>query len=351
MKSTIFLMSFVLFYNLSFSQETPTTEQLEMIYQFSYEINKGLFETPVYAYKQKTFDYNERFKKNSIPQDSMFMALDSVVKNASIKVEKGSFGYNLILESEFPSIGEFGEDYGNMEVELTNTEILTGDQDTIKVQTIGGGTSFGGGFNYSNINGKEINYNYRTLNKQSQILSDIDSTMVFKGKAQYKFSFLTDYEVIRLSKANIGEKFKLGADEYVLIDVFDNKIVLEKVITEGIDSDIDIDIINLSKNGKKEFRSYPLFELEELKKKNKKYKDVQSFASSRMGIYKKNYDIFKNKKDITLDEFKQLLPLENLKKLKKERQYTILAGPAPFDHNFLLYIPVFDVERTFEVHL
>ncbi|MFL1895723.1 hypothetical protein ACJRPK_08475 [Aquimarina sp. 2-A2] len=351
MKLSILLISFVLFYNLSFSQETPTAEQLEMIYQFSYDVNKNLFEIPVYAYQEKKFDYNERFKKNPIPQDSMYMVLDSVVKNASIKVEKGSFGYNLILESEFPSIGKFGGSNGLMEVELVNTEILTGEQDTIKVKTKGGGTAFGGGFNFSNINGKVINYNYRTLYRQSQILSDIDSTMVIKGKVQYKFFFLTDYEVIKLSKNNIGEKFKLGADEYVLIDVFDNKTVLEKIITEGTESDTDINIINLSKNEKKEFTAYSLFELEKLQEKDKKYKDVQSFAFSRMGIYKKNYDIFRKKKDITLDEYKQLLPFKGLKKLKTEKQYTVLAGPAPFDHNFLLYIPIYGITKTFEVQL
>ncbi|MCX2679320.1 hypothetical protein OOZ15_05140 [Galbibacter sp. EGI 63066] len=336
--------------NYGFSQEETSEEEIKMIYSFFFEMNKEVFKEPTYAYKEVPIDINEEFGANVISSETINSILDSLQKNAVIKIEYGLIWKNLMLKAEFPRLGEGDGMVDGVEVSLIDTKIYEKDV-PVEIQEIEGVTVYEGDNNFFDINEETSNDDYRSLSLRNEILSEIQNVNDVTGSAEYAVQFMTGYETVELSKQDIGKKFKLGGNEYLLIDIFQNKVVIDELTEEAEEEIMNIELINLSEDGKHRQVPYSATELAELKEKDERYKDVEVLPFDKIEIFEDNYKIFKNHLDITIEEYKELLPYEEFKELEDQNEYVVLLSPAPVENTFILYKLVFGTEKEIKVAL
>lgn len=323
-------------------QDEYTPEQWEMIYKMAYGMNSELFKKSEFVYKKVDLDLNQKLPTVKNTTDEVAMAVDSLIQNAEIKIEKGHFSYNLIFESRFPA--NFDEEHWNQVVDFNLKKQTLTDRHNSKVEVVeNGNTSIGFEYSFEMTPDGGENINYRTLNHQNNIEHDTTTLNSIKGEAIYEISFSTEVDTVRISKKDIGYTFVLQGEQYQIVDFIDNKLILNPEDNNAAIKDLNY--INLSEDGQQELVGYSMYELSELKEKDKAYENAETFLTSSITMYKPMYEIFEQNKDISEEEFKKLLPIDKLKAMKSEEKYLVLVSPAPFENDVLLFAPIYGYTR------
>jgi len=338
MKKVLLLLLTILITQITFSQEKISKEQIELFYKFGFEINKNIFKKNKYNFIKKPFSLKEKLTTIKKSKSEIENIITSIKNNAKLKTEDAGSGYglNILFDTKFPSIDITPLKVMKvMKVELNEktTELYDSTSNIIKIKHSSGATSFGEWRDYSNINGKETLSIDITIHRQNQIFSNLP----IKGIVRYRIKFITGYHNKTFSKKNIGEIFHLGVNKYKLIDIFNDKVVLQK-IGNNSNTVAELKMITISKDEKFEFISAN-----------------NGFSVSSSRIPKDVYQLFKNNPKITLEEYKKKFPVEKLLKTIKNNKentlnnYYILNGAALIE-KVILYIPIY-IEKEIELKL
>jgi hypothetical protein len=183
--------------------------------------------------------------------------------------------------------------------------------------------NFGTFRDYTKVNEVEKEQTYKTI----EIKNSIDNkTGPLIGSVVYNVKILTDYPSIKLSKTDFGKSFILNNKKIKLVHATNNIIIIDGIT---IDENFDITAINL----------------------DKKENVIKSPSTGKYPIYKDIFDIYNKNPNITKEELKKELPLEQLKKMKVNGCYYAIVNDFPFKNNFILFSRFYGISKDIEVKM
>ncbi|AWK04218.1 hypothetical protein HYN56_08220 [Flavobacterium crocinum] len=336
-----------------FSQKKqPSQEEKDMIYKMTYYAGQEIFKTPDLPFKKISSKENENPKKSIQSAEVINSSIDTLISRGVLKLEKSEHGYDLLFNSRFPSYFKENDDPTIISFHPVISKLFNSKKELIEIKNVGG-TSYGSEFLFKLSNGKSSNLNFTTLRKQDQLNNAVDfknnnELSEIKGSVVYNIKFITDQSEVKLSKKNIGTTFKLNSVDYKLVDIINNVVLIELVDPRNKGKN-EIRLINYDEMGNV-LVSYSYKELEQLKKKNKKINiEKAGFSGLRGSIDKRIFDTFKNNPQLTFEEYEKTFSIADI--IDQESRYMFIQTIAPVKNDFVLYAPIYGVERTFEMIL
>lgn len=344
----LILMSFSL--SVFSQKKQPSKEEIEMIYKMTYHAGQEIFKTPDFPFKKVSSKANENSKKSIQSTEVINSSIDTLISRGVLKLEKSEHGYDLLFNSRFPSYFKENDEITIIDFHPVLSKLFNSKKELIEIKNVGG-TSYGSEFLFKLNNGKTSNLNFTTLRKQDQLNNAVDfknnnELSEIKGSVVYNIKFITDQSEVKLSKKNIGTTFKLNSVEYKLVDIINNVVLIELVDWKNKEKN-EIRLVNYDEMGNI-LVNYSYQELEQLKKKNKKINDEKAgFSGLRGTINKRVFDIFKNNPQLTFEEYEKTFSIDDI--INQESRYIFIQTIAPIKNDFVLYAPIYGVERTFEM--
>jgi hypothetical protein len=334
-----------------FSQKKqPSKEEKDMIYEITYDASKEIFKVPDFPFKKVSSKIDEIQKKAIQSVEVINSSIDTLISRGVLKLEKSEYGYNLLFSSRFPSYFKENDEVSIVDFYPVTSKLFNLKKELIEIQNVGA-SSFGSESFYKFKNGKETNLNFTTLRKQDQINNAVNfknnnELSEIKGSVIYNIKFITDYSQVKLSQKDIGSTFKLNNIEYNLVDVINNVILIEAVDLNS-DRKNEIHLVNYDETGNV-LVNYSDKEVAELKKKNKKINDERAgFSDIRGNVSKRVFDTFKANPTLTFEEYKTTFTIDDV--INEKRKYIFIQTIASIKNDFVLYEPIYGIDRTFEM--
>jgi hypothetical protein len=334
-----------------FSQKKqPSKEEKDMIYEITYNAGKEIFKAPDFPFKKVNRKMDEIQKKAIQSVEVINSSIDTIISRGVLKLEQSKYGYDLLFNSRFPSYYKENDEVAIVDFHPVTSKLFNLKKELIEIQNVGG-TSFGIEFLYKYKNGKEVNLNFTTLRKQDQINNDVNfknnnELTEIQGSVVYNIKFITDYSQVKLSQKDVGSTFKLNNIEYNLVAVINNVVLIEAVDLNS-DRDNKIRMVNYDELGNV-LVTYTNSEMADLKKKNKKINDERAgFSDIRGNISKRVFDTFKVNPTMTFEEYKKMFTIDDI--INEKRKYIFIQTIAPIKNDFVLYEPIYGIDRTFEM--
>ncbi|SHI42793.1 hypothetical protein SAMN04487911_10239 [Arenibacter nanhaiticus] len=325
-KITLLVFSFFIV-SIVKAQEKITDDMREMYSKILYANKEPIFKDDIFQYK--TVDY--------IASDHFFPAPPNQIVDQCIRTIKNSG--QLITEAYSGSSDLYFK-------ALLSEDVASylSDEFTLTIKE--------SGLQYENGNKIGLDVKSKTalnlgeLKLKVRTEKEIDASQNILGSLKFDLEFLAKYEKVQLSRSDIGEIFKIGSCDFKLVDVFKNKIVLEKLCMDE-EEELEIKVINFTGNGQV-IQPYSYFELLELKEKNDNINVDGAYIRNEIDLYKIIYDIFLAKPEITFEEFDRLMTVDLLEGLNNATNYTILKSVGNFEGNFMLYSPKYS-NKEFQI--
>ncbi|KAB1155137.1 hypothetical protein F7018_11700 [Tenacibaculum aiptasiae] len=314
MKFKSFLLTLLFITHFIHSQQTEISEeQKDFIYKMKFDMTKKLFEKPKYNFKNQKLDLNKKLIKSNKTKKLIIESINFFEKNAKLKIiNEKTKSINLV--SNFPS-NFVVENPNIISIELLELKLL-GNNNTLLKTLNAESTSFG---------------TYIIKSNQLSFDSKFDKNLT--GEVSYRIKFITSYSSIKVSKKDIGKTIKLSNDEYKLIDLFENKLILKSNLNENSTiNDLEIKCISINKKGTMELFS-------------------QNSPASSLLIKKEIYHLLKENKNFNIKVYKNKLPFQELMDNKLSGKYIVLELPAPIENEVILYQPIYGVNKTIKVKL
>ena len=351
----IITIIFLTFSSVLIGQEIDSTKikQIEMYGKIMYEMNSIAFKEHKY-YSKLDKDYKlpwmvEKYKLNQLEN-----ALDTLIKNSKIEIKQGTFsGLSLEFNSSFPNyIDEGLSDI--FKLTIKTNKIINQNKELIKINS-NGSSGFGSNSISRLKNGKYYNNKWRTINSRFNIRSE-EKKEGLKGTIIFNSGFVIDYDFIKIDKSSIGKSLFIGDIEFTVIDIIENKIILD--FKQDI-KDIKFEFVNLDKKGNK-ISQIPYFDFEKLKKEGKIPSETTFQGTGSQTIYKSEFDLFKLNSNLSYVEYKvfaypkfeEIVNSEDKKETAKKvwgKKY-LLFNSADKIQNFYLYKPKY-IEKEFEMEI
>lgn len=345
----LILMSFSL--SMFSQKKEPSKEEKDIIYGITYETSKAIFKVPDFPFKKVNRKIDEIQKKVIQSTEVINSSVDTLISRGVLKLEKSKYGYNLLFSSRFPSCFKENDEVSIVQFHPVTSKLFNLKKELIEIMNVGG-TSFGGETLLKFNNGKTINLTFTTLHKQDQINNAVNfknnnELSEIKGSVIYNIKFITDNSQVKLSQKDIGSTFKLNNIEYNLVDIINNVILIEIVDLKNNDRKNEIHLVNYDEIGNV-LVNYSYQELEQLKKKNKKINDESAgFSDFKGNISKRIFEAFKTNPAITFEEYKKTFTIDDI--IDEKSKYIFIETVAPIKNGFILYEPIYGIDRTFEM--
>lgn len=318
-----FTLTIVFFLNLSLIKAQEITEEKRAFYsKMLYGTNKPILEKDNFVYKKEDYIESDFFSEINSPAE-INNCVDVITKTGKLEIKEWMGDKNLFFTSEL-SEKHKEQITDQLSVDLIKNNLINAKGDTIKLRNIHNSST-----------------GYKKIKLKTEVSKDIIDFKNISGDVIYNVSFLTDYDKVELSNKKVGNEFKLNNCEFKLIKIIHNKLIIEKLC----DSDVDINVVNFSKNNKV-IKPYSMFKLAEMKEKDESIDTGGSFSKSNTTVNKSIYDIFDANPEISLEEFDKKMTVEFLKKVKSSGKYIIVKNIAPFENKFILYAPKYDIKEV-----
>lgn len=329
----------------------PTQEEKDMIYSLSYNFSKEVFNTPDFPFKKVKQSIGEILKQVVQPSSIIESSIDTLISRAVLKLEKSEYGYDLLFKSRFPSYYKEIENVSIVDFHPVESKLFNFKKELIKVMNVGG-TSFGNESFFKYKNGKTTDLNFTTLDKQDQINNSVNfennnELSEIKGSVIYNIKFITGYSQVKLSSKDIGLMFKLNSTDYKLIDIINNVIVIELVDLKNLGRENEIFMVNYDATGNV-LVNYSHQEVQELKKKDNKINTERAGYNNIKGeVSKRVFLAFKSNPSMTFLQYQNLFLIDDI--INDKNKYIFIQTIAPIKNNFILYEPIYGIDRTFEL--
>lgn len=311
-------------------------------YKFAYKLLKADFEKPRYKYKYEQIDNKKEFGKIEISNSEMESVFDSLQATSELHIDKTKYGEDLYLRAMFPE--NFTYNFHNLWriSKMTVKEYSLNNGSGHKLEIYKSGlTSFP--TTPKKKNGKSYNRLFTSFQTRFKDSVAVDS--LTQGTVKFEICFVSDYNKIQLTKADISKQFRINNELFNLIDIFENKVVLEQINDQSCCTKIQL--LNMdSTNQIPITKNDPLIYNE----KTKSYNESVNYASvGSLTLPKEIYHLFKENKEVTIEEY--TLMEKEIEKKKEYTKYIVLSSPAPINSKFIIYSPIYGFCRQFTVDL
>lgn len=230
-----------------------------------------------------------------------------------------------------------------IKIEIIKNNLFSSTQKPLEISN--GWTSFGSEFHSKKIGAKSIYNSWLTFIHELQVKNPISNDSIINGGIVYRIKFLTDYAQIKLSKKDINKSFTINNNKITLVDVVYNNVVLK---VENLENSLNI--INFDNDGNI-LTNFPYFELLQMKKTDSTINEKSGFSRSTAVLYKGLFDYFKQNPNITLDEFKKNISIEQIQLFSQGERYFRLSTVANINNYFILYEPIWGISKEIEVNI
>ena len=317
MKSSLSLLLLLSFLNL-FSQ---TQDQL---FDFKYQMSKEYHNKPAYPFTTKKYVPESLFITSKCKADILQKSADVFAQNAVISIiKKDNNQVDVMLDSKFPP--EYNcESFGFVKLQSIKSSLYNLKNKKIELSE-SSFVNFGGKFKKDSNTELE----YQTVSKQSITVDNKESNL--KGSVLYELSFLTDYSVVKLDKSKVGTTIEINGTKYEFIEIYNNKVILKKLVKSNTESNIKLLIFNKNKD---------LLVAE---------KDSQNSLIYTLSCGQEYFEFISKNKNYTLEEFKKHLTFNDI--MTKESLYVVLEGVTTIENEFILYEPKYQSKKEFEVKI
>ncbi|WP_282143817.1 hypothetical protein [Cellulophaga baltica] len=275
-----FTLLFLLVPVLSIGQENDSDEidEIEFAEKLTYSFSSEIFKDKAYE-TDLDHDYTMPWKKTLYTEEQIEQALDTLIKNASIKIEKGSFSNHVLrFNSYFPEFIDEGlMEYFDLSIKKS-TIINRGVN--LEIQE-SGSSGYGSQSSSGYENGISFSHLWRTLNTSFNIKTTV-TTEEYKGAVVFKSGFINSYNYLKISSADIGKKMSIGGHEFTVVDIIHNSVILDF----GVDAeDLELKFVNLNQKGERFISSGSTF--------------------SSQTLFEDTYKLFKNNPKLTFEAYKK----------------------------------------------
>ncbi|WP_165750581.1 hypothetical protein [Cellulophaga sp. Z1A5H] len=316
MKTKFNLLIFLILISQSiYSQKSEMPkEQKDYILSMKFEMTQDLFKKPKYDFKSQNLDFDKKFLKSNKTKESIISSIKYLEQNSKLEI-KNERTKSIELRSSFPE-NFVQEEFQVISIKIAETNLFGNNNIPLKT-----------------MKSKSTSFNGLNIIQSNQLSFDSEFDKNLTGEVSYNVKFITDYSKEKISKINIGKTIKLSGNEYKIIDLYENKIVLKSNLDEKLTiDDIKVKCINLNKDGKMELVS-------------------DTFNMSSSLIDEKIYKLFKEDKNLSLDNYKSNFSFETVMNEELIGKYIIMELPAPIENEIILYEPIYGVNEKITVKL
>ncbi|MDD4971274.1 MAG: hypothetical protein PHT07_17735 [Paludibacter sp.] len=344
MKRQIAFWSLIIICVIALKSQTINKNANDSIekYKFALKILKADFEKPKYNYKYEKIDNKKEFGKIELSKSAMESVFDTLKASSKLHINKTIYGVDLNLTASFPK--NFNYSYNDLWriARITIKDYTLHNRFGHELDIYKSGCT---SFPTKPEKTKGEPYNRLYTNFQTRFKDSVAVDPLTQGAVEFEICFVSDYNKIQLTKADILKTFKINNETFKLIDIFENKVVLEQVNDQSICTDIQLlnmdstDQIPCTKND-------PLvYDL-----KTKSYNEPVSYAAvGSLTLPKEIYRLFKENPAVTVEEYS--LMEKEIEKNKEFTKYIVLTSPAPMNSKFIIYSPNYGFIRQFTVKL
>lgn len=317
------------------------TDSLEK-YKFAHKILKADFEKPRYKYNYELIDNKKEFGRIELAKSEMESVFDSLQSSSELHIKKTKYGVNLYLRAKFPSNFNYNINGLWRIARITVKEYNLHNHSGQKLEIYkSGSTSFP--TNPEKRNG--MSYNRLCASFQTRFKDSIAVDSLTQGTVEFEICFVTDYNKIQLTKDDISKAFTLNNKTFKLIDVFENKVVLEQINDQSCCTDIQL--LNMDSTNRIPKTKYDPLVYNE---KTKSYNEPIRYATvGSLTLPKEIYQLFKENPEVTIEEY--TLMEKEIGKRNEYTKYNILTSPAPINSKFIIYSPTYGFCRQFTARL
>lgn len=304
-----------------------------------FDLIKSKFAKPVYNYTYETIDNRKEFAKIELSPAEMKSVFDTLEANAAIRIDKTRYGVDLGLQTRFPTGFDSGDLTRIWKIEVLHSKLYN--RSGHQLEFSGSSSTNLNKRNPKGAKGTTISGNALRVYYRKGIKDAVDADTLSYGSVEYKISFVSAYRKLDMKRSDISKSFKIDDDSVKLVDVFDNKVVLEQI--DHHTHCINRQLLNLDSLGRKASIMHKMAET---------YSEAQSrdyTGELSMSLPQKTYLFFKNNPAVTYDEY--LAFRKTIGKDEMHTTYIVLASPAPINTNFTIYFPVYGFSRVFTVSL
>jgi len=319
-----------------------SADSLEM-YKMAYKMIKSTFDKPLYNYTYEKYEPQKVFGKIELSEKEMAAVFDTLQANASISIDKTKYGNDLNLKARFPLNFNYKDLWKIGRINVLNSKLYNHYNKKLVPRDFG--------FTHfiklkpELINGKTVANNciFAELQSRLEKTSEVDSLCY--GTVDYKISFISDYKKVNITKSDTLKLYKINNDSIKLIDIFENKVVIEELQNNTCCTDIQL--LNTDSTGRIATAKSVTIEYDT---KANAYKTPVNYAGEgSLTLTKEVYGLFRKNPEATLEEF--IPKCIAGEKSGNYSKYIILESPAPINSNFMIYTPIYGFNREFEVSL
>jgi len=323
---TLLILTFLL-NNCSTTAQELTEERRELIISGLHWSGNMVFQkngpdetnVGIIKYRQEDF-FNDVLSENDIQQ-----SMELIQNTGTIKIAYDSTFKTTDLEFKADLIKKINTAlHDQIKVKFLENNLLIG-QDTLPL-----------------LNQNSSGALFGKIKNSTRLPRDFIDTVVVSGHVKYQLKFLSSYQQITLSKNDIGHQFQLDNNLYKLIEIFDNKVVLEHSNKYA-----NLNMINFVGKEKAVSTKYCKEELERKREENEPYSCQGQYSTTqRTTLNSKVYDIFRKKPDINEEEFTKIATIEFLNTLKQSDRYSVLSNITPIGKKVIIYAPIYELREV-----
>ncbi|MCX2745479.1 hypothetical protein OO013_16485 [Mangrovivirga sp. M17] len=355
-KSKILFISLFILLSININGQEIDSAKIKAVEFFKgilYQTNSNLFKKEK-LYSKLEEDFSFPWDKLNLPDEKLNTALDSMIENATLSFSENDFmGNGLEFNSYFPQFIESGM-LDLYDMKIIDSELRDKNNNQIKIDEKGS-VNFGSKFKAGYRDGSSYSYNWVTVSATFRFEEkELDSA---RGKVTFKALVTSGYQYKKITRSDVGKTLSIDSLSFKVIDMFDNKVVLN---FKNKDKTIfnNLEFINIDDKGNR-IKQIPYFEFIKLKKEDKSIKSGPT-GEGKITTYAFNYNLFKDNPDMTPDEFDakvndkilRIFAAENQEKQGKEEfgeKYLVIYA-ADNIQNFYLYFPE-QIEREFSMEV
>jgi hypothetical protein len=345
MKKLLLALLLVTYYLNSYATNSPSDKNDSIVInKFFFEAWKSIFVEPHYDFISEKFDDNKIFLKVNSTENQINSAIDTLEKNATISIDKVThgkeFAYDVNLKSLFPSTFKEENIVDIAKIEVVECNLFNSKGKKLELKNFGS-QNFGRNPEYDSNGKMKLGNTYAKRQIRFLNANEVDSGV--NGSMSYKIKFITDYQKFKLNKNDTSKIIRIDSINYKIVKVFYNKVVLERIISDNCNS-TDIKLISLDSNGN-------------ILNRNPKpiKKDLSSLGPNYFmyraqngltAIPKTAFEFIQNIPSISFEDFMKFI---SDKKNVCTEQYLVLQTYGRITDEFIIYSPIYGIERKFEV--
>ena len=286
-----------------------------------------------YDFIERELDFDQKLKDVDIDVSEVRKVVIELEENFEIKFERDTGAFKLYFTSKAlltnDKLKHYFNNIGHMKQEFEGIKVFKNGE---KTSHKGSGFSCG----YRTRNDSVILYYTMDYNNSFHKADKIDVQGVFN------ISCITGYHYAKMLKHNTGKKFSIDQQQYKLIDVFDDKVIIERLGKSFKDDEkLDFEIYNVSLDEKTEYSGKGLLELP--------MKNWERHMEAKHFLPKKIYHAFR--KNNTLSEREHDKLKEKVKKSKKKSViYACMKLAAPVE-KMIIYKPHIGAKKSITINI